>query len=143
MEGRLGLVGADDGDVVRQHGVERLGRPFRRWPAGDLDAGNLRERMDTRIRPAGHRELIDAREQDRQRGTKLALDGSPAWLRRPAAEPAAVVLDLEPGGQLAFRATTIEYSASIATDPSSAWLWRCTWASMSPASACCVSSSSC
>ena len=55
-------LGRDDGDVVRQDGVERLGRALRRRPALDVDARDLAERVDAGVGAPGDGEPAPARE---------------------------------------------------------------------------------
>ena len=95
MEALRRLLGREDGDVVRQRGVQRLGRALRA-------AGRPRRRRSQpgrsrgpRVGAPGDREPVPAREHGVERVAHDTFDRAQAGLARPAAEARAVVLERE------------------------------------------------
>ena len=87
-----------DGDVVGKLRVQRLGGALGRRPALGVYARNLRQRVDARVGPPGHRKLVPAREDVVERPSHDSLHGPQAGLCGPAPKAPAVVLErqLEP-----------------------------------------------
>jgi hypothetical protein len=68
------LLGGHDRDVGGKERVERLCDPRRRGTAGDLDAGDVAERVDAGVRATRDGKRVPAREDRRERLADDALD---------------------------------------------------------------------
>ena len=101
------LLRLEDGDVVGQRGVERLGEPRHRWAALGVEARDLPGRMNARVGPAGDGEAAPGRQDGVERLAQRALDRPLARLPRPAAKPGPVVLERQPEGRHAMLLTQV------------------------------------
>ena len=93
------LVRLEDGDVVGQRRVERLGEPRHRWAAVGVEARDLPGRMNAGVGPAGDGEAAPATAA-RRRAPRAARP-------RPSARPAAA-----PSRETRSRRTRASASAS-------------------------------
>ena len=93
VEVRCSGLGRDDGNLVGQRGVQRLGRTLGRRAPVDVDARDLAECVHARVRSSRDSKLLGARIELAERPTDLPLHRAQFRLRRPAAKPRAVVLD--------------------------------------------------
>jgi hypothetical protein len=95
MEVRRSLLSSEDGNVLREHRVERAGDPLRRRAGLDLDAHDLAERVDPRVRSSGDGESLPGRKDLIEGRAQLALDRPQRRLRGPTAKGRPVVLECE------------------------------------------------
>ena len=89
------LLGLEDGDVVRELRVERLGDPLGGRAAVGGEARNLSGGMNSRIGATGDSETVPAPEHGIERVPERSLDRALAGLPRPASEARPVVLERE------------------------------------------------
>src|SRR5688500_16700548 len=89
------LLCADDADVARKSGVERLREPRDRWAGVRVEARDLAGRVHAGVRAAGDRKPAPAGKHGVECLPDGPFDGSRAGLPRPALEVAAVVLERE------------------------------------------------
>ena len=93
MKVRWALLGGDDGDVVRQRRVDRLGRALGRRSAFDVDADHVSDRVHARVGATGDGKCVDVAKDGAERRLQDAFDSPQPRLRRPAVELGAVVLE--------------------------------------------------
>jgi hypothetical protein len=69
-------LGADDGDVLGENGVDRLRDPLERRPSLDKDGADLPGRVDARVGPTGGGEGVPTRKHPPESRANRSLDGS-------------------------------------------------------------------
>jgi hypothetical protein len=93
MEVRGSLAGLDHRDVVGQLRIERLAGTLGRRAALHVDRGDVGDRVNPGVRPAGDREPGPGGKEGLQRLAQDALDRPQPGLRSPATEAGSVVLE--------------------------------------------------
>ena len=85
------LDGGDDGDVLRQRGVQRLGGALERRARADLHRHDVRERVDASIGSTGDRDVAAIAVDVLDRLGKHFLDGALTGLPSPSSKGGAVI----------------------------------------------------